>query len=222
MVFCRHRQQAKWSPLHRWQTATPQATCLETDGVVIDEETAATIVDSFARVPKRGRTYTGRYRQTAMRLATAALRVAVVAIARNRSQLHGTICRHFGSGTAATNPEQTQQRQHKQCDVGTMFHADKFTFFFVRTQKNLNFLQKLLIILHAVALSNSLATCDSHLATKMESEIAFKSVYNSLKITRLRIFNRFFAKKICRSRNKTLTLYRRLCGYRHRHNLKSL
>ena len=57
MVFYRHRQQAERSPLHRWQTATPQATRLETDGVVIDEETATTAVDSLACVPKCGRAY---------------------------------------------------------------------------------------------------------------------------------------------------------------------
>lgn len=135
MVFYRHRQQTKRSPLHRWQTATPQATRLETDGVVIDEETAATAIDSLARVPKCRCAYARRNRRTATQLATAALRVAVVAVARNRSPLHNAIGRHFGSGTAATNPEQTQQRQHKQCDVGTMFHADKFTFFFICTQK---------------------------------------------------------------------------------------
>ena len=139
MVFYRHRQQTKRSPLHRWQTATPQATRLETDGVVIDEETAATAIDSLARVPKCGCAYAGRNRRTATQLATAALRVAVVAVARNRSPLHNAIGRHFGSGTAATNPEQTQQRQHKQCDVGTMFHADKFTFFFICTQKKVHF-----------------------------------------------------------------------------------
>ncbi len=142
MVFYRHRQQAKRPPLHCWQTATPQATRLETDGVVIDEETATTAVDSLARVPKCGCAYAGRNRRTATQLATAALRVAVVAVARNRSPLHNAIGRHFGSGTAATNPEQTQQRQHKQCDVGTMFHADKFTFFFICTQKKVHFFAK--------------------------------------------------------------------------------
>ncbi len=137
MVFYRHRQQAERPPLHRWQTATPQATRLETDGVVIDEETAATAVDSLACVPKCRCAYAGRNRRTAAQLATAALRVAVVAVARNRCPLRSTICRRFGSGTAATNPEQTQQRQHKQCDVGTMFHADKFTFFFICTKKKI-------------------------------------------------------------------------------------
>lgn len=140
MVFYRHRQQAERSPLHRWQTATPQATRLETDGVVIDEETATTAVDSLACVPKCGRAYAGRDRRTAAQLATAALRVAVVAVARNRRPLRSTIGRRFGSGTAATNPEQTQQRQHKQCDVGTMFHADKFTFFSFARKKSAFFL----------------------------------------------------------------------------------
>lgn len=52
MVFYRHRQQAERPPLYCWQTATPQATRLETEGVVIDEETATTAVDRLARVPK--------------------------------------------------------------------------------------------------------------------------------------------------------------------------
>ena len=84
MVFYRHRQQAKRPPLHCWQTATPQATRLETDGVVIDEETATTAVDSLARVPKCRCAYAVRNRRTAVQLATAALRVTVVAVARNR------------------------------------------------------------------------------------------------------------------------------------------